>query len=72
MEKLADRLESFLSRHKSIPCVDAKDLRKKRASDAVGQTLNGMGIVVPYDKKTELGYRPVPFTKSKSVYAGRK
>ena len=31
----------------------------------IGQTLNKMGIIVPYDKKTELGYRPVPFTKSR-------
>ena len=63
--KLDSGLDHFLSNHKSISCVVVKDLRKRRSKAIVGMTLNKMGIIVPYDKKTELGYRSLPLTKSK-------
>jgi len=64
LEELDASLEKFLLEHKDLPSVEVKDLRKKRTKVVIGQTLNKMGVVVPYDKQTELGYRPVPLTKS--------
>ena len=42
-----------------------KELSKQRNKDVVTKCFHKMGIVVPYDKKTELGYRPLPLTDSK-------
>ena len=46
--------------------VPAKELKKRRMKDVVAPTFNKLGIVVPYDRKTELGYRPLPLNNSES------
>ena len=46
------------------PSRSTKELQKLRAKERVAVTFNKLGIVVPYDKKTELGYRPLPMTDS--------
>ena len=42
-----------------------KDLQRQRHKETLATTFNKLGIVVPYDKKTELGYRPLPMSDSK-------
>lgn len=39
-----------------------------RERKVVARTLHKAGIVVPYDKKTELGYRNLAVTDSKSLF----
>lgn len=39
---------------------------KKRQAHIVTRTLHGAGIVVPYDKKTQLGYRKLVETDGKN------
>ena len=63
--ELDSKLAQFLSDHGSLSSESVKGLGKKRAKDSVAMTLNKMGIVVPYDKETELGYRPLSLNKSK-------
>lgn len=41
---------------------------RKRDKRVVAKTLHHAGIVVPYDKKTELGYRPLPESTSKRMW----
>lgn len=43
---------------------DVKELQRKRTKEIVATTFNKLGIVVPYDKKTELGYRPLSMSNS--------
>lgn len=38
---------------------------KKRMPQVVARTLHGAGIVVPFNKKTELGYRPLAESNGK-------
>ena len=51
-----------------LTCESVEDLKKKRRREVVADTFNKLGILVPYDKKTELGYRPLPVTNSKCAW----
>ncbi len=53
-----------MSKLSNVSHEKVADLRKKRRKESVAVTFNNLGIVVPYDKKTELGYRPLPLSKS--------
>ena len=48
-----------------LPFTDPKMLAKQRNRNIVARCFHKIGIVVPYDKETELGYRPLPMTDSK-------
>ena len=48
-----------------LPCTDQKTLAKQRNQTIVARCFHKIGIVVPYDKKTELGYRPLPMNDRK-------
>ena len=48
-----------------LPCTDQKTLAKQRNQTVVARCFHKIGIVVPYDKKTELGYRPLPMNDRK-------
>ncbi|CAG2175129.1 unnamed protein product [Oppiella nova] len=60
--ELEVKLRSFCSKNK-INFSDTCKLRERK-SKIMAKSLNGFGFVVPYDKKTELGYRPLPQTDS--------
>ncbi|CAK1578677.1 unnamed protein product [Parnassius mnemosyne] len=55
-QKLMDKVKKWANEHKFS--LDEYNI-KKRVSQTVAKTLHGAGIVVPYNKKTELGYRPL-------------
>ncbi len=63
LEKLSTKLISFTTKT-AIPRVSLspKDLWKQRQKQIVTNCFHKMGIVVPYDKKTELGYRSLTVT----------
>lgn len=48
-----------------LPFTDPKVVAKQRNRNIVARCFHKIGIVVPYDKETELGYRPLPMTDSK-------
>ena len=48
-----------------LPCTDQKTLAKQRNQKIVARCFHKIGIIVPYDKKTELGYRPLPMNDRK-------
>ena len=48
----------------NLMATDAKTLAKQRSKEIVAKCLHKIGIVVPYDKKTDVGYRPLPKTDS--------
>ena len=52
--------------HLGLTLVDTKPLPRvrKRNREVVAKTFHKFGIVVPYDKETEVGYRPLPMTDS--------
>ncbi len=58
--KLTDWAES----HNFALSTSTENMRN-RGKKVVAKTLHHAGIVVPYDKKTELGYRPLSETQSK-------
>ena len=51
-----------------LPCTDQKTLAKQRNQKIVARCFHKIGIIVPYDKKTELGYRPLPMNDRKWLY----
>ncbi len=62
--KLVARAEELglpLAASKSLPAV------KRRSREVVAKTFHKFGIVVPYDKEMELGYRPLPMTDSECI-----
>ena len=44
-----------------------KEMTRLRSKDVVTKCFHKMGIVVPYDKNTELGYRPLSLTDRKCL-----
>lgn len=42
--------------------VDARGAWSARSRNIVAKTISKLGIIVPYDKKTESGYRPTGYT----------
>jgi Uncharacterised conserved protein (DUF2228) len=65
-----DILKHFSRRSENEPNSKKRKLSKKTSSDPrskkwLAQTPNGFGIIVPYDKEKELGYRPLAITKKK-------
>ena len=45
-----------------IDCRKGGQAWQLRQKSVVARTFSGLGLVVPYDKKTELGYRPLSCT----------
>lgn len=64
MKALDSKLCEWRTKLKTVPCKSVKDLQKGRSKNVVAVTFNKLGIVVPYDEKTELGYRPLPMSNS--------
>lgn len=65
--KLLQVLDSQLQmkmRELELTTVDAKTLAKQRSKETVAKCIHKIGIVVPYDKKTDVGYRSLPITDS--------
>ena len=63
LQELDDQLETK-TRQLQLTRIDAKTLTKQRGKEIVARCLNKIGMVVPYDKKTDIGYRPLPKTNS--------
>lgn len=61
-QKLMDKIKKWASENNYS--LDEYD-RKKRLP--VTKTLHGAGIVVPFNKKTELGYRPLVESNGKNM-----
>lgn len=66
LTSLMSKLDVEISKE-GVPDVPQKELSKQRGKVVVTRCFHKMGIVVPYDRKTELGYRPLPLTDSKST-----
>lgn len=66
LRALDTSLADWMSKLKGSLCDrSVKELQRQRAKDIVATTFNKLGIVVPYDEKTDLGYRPLPMSDSK-------
>ena len=46
---------------------DPKSVSKERSKVVLSKCLHKMGLVVPYDESTELGYRSLPMSDRKSL-----
>jgi hypothetical protein len=66
LTNLVSKLDVEISKQ-GVADIPRKELSKQRGKDVVTRCFHKMGIVVPYDKNTELGYRPLPLTDSKST-----
>ena len=51
-----------------LTTADRKTLMKRRNKEILAKCLHKIGIVVPYDKETDVGYRPLP--KTDSMFCG--
>ena len=47
---------------------DPRALARQRRKDVLAKCFHKIGLIVPYDKDTELGYRPLPMNDSKNCY----
>lgn len=63
LQMLDSQLQSKMKELK-IDAVDAKTLIRKRNKVIVAKCFHKIGIVVPYDKETDVGYRSLPKTDS--------
>ncbi|XP_043267939.1 histone PARylation factor 1 isoform X2 [Venturia canescens] len=63
MLKLSKRLKDF-AKEKGISLDSQNSDMRTRDRNVVAKTFHGAGIVVPYDKKTQLGYRILGATDS--------
>ena len=66
--KLLKSLEKQLQekmRELNLGATDGKTLSKRRSKQVQAKCLHKIGIVVPYDKKTDVGYRSLTKTDSK-------
>lgn len=61
---LRKSLEQF-AQSNDIPLTALKELKKKRDRKVVCKTFHHAGLVVPFDRKTELGYRGLIDTEAK-------
>ena len=67
-KKNARELESKLAsevKKLGLKMGDPKELARQRRKAVLAKCFHKIGIVVPYDKTTELGYRPLPMNDSK-------
>ena len=64
LAELQDKLVSK-AHHFGLTLGDTKSLVKKRNKEVVAKCFHKIGIVVPYDETTEVGYRPLPMNDSK-------
>lgn len=62
--KIAKQLKSF-AKDKGISLDKENPEMRNRSRKVVAKTFHKAGIVVPYDKKTQLGYRDLAATDSK-------
>ena len=51
-----------------LQTTEHKTLMKRRSKAVVAKCLHKIGIVVPYDKQTDVGYRPLPIGDSRSKH----
>ena len=51
-----------------LQTTEHKTLVKRRSKAVVAKCLHKIGIVVPYDKQTDVGYRPLPMADSRSKH----
>jgi len=58
------QLKNFAKQHNIILDKNTADMRA-REKRVVARTFHKAGIVVPYDKKTQVGYRDLAATDSK-------
>ena len=66
MELLQHQLETQM-KGLGLQHTDHRALVKKRHRAVVAVCLHKIGIVVPYDKKADVGYRPLPMTNSNDI-----
>ena len=66
LTSLLSKLDKEISKQ-GVSDVSLKELSKQRGKDMITKCFHKMGIVVPYDRTTELGYRPLPLTDSEST-----
>ena len=64
LTNLISQLDIEISKQ-GVSDTPQKELSKQRGKEVVTRCFHKMGIVVPYDRNTELGYRPLPLTDSK-------
>ncbi|XP_024946227.1 histone PARylation factor 1 [Cephus cinctus] len=64
LSNLQKSLKSYAKKHK-ITLETNTNSMKAREKRVVARTLHGAGIVVPYNKKTQVGYRELAVTDSK-------
>ncbi|XP_044735988.1 histone PARylation factor 1 [Chrysoperla carnea] len=62
--KFQTKLKDY-AKTENITLETKTDEMKSRNNKVVTRTFSGIGIVVPYNKKTQLGYRPLIETKDK-------
>lgn len=65
--KMSSHVSELTTLSSLSSCESVRELHRKRAKEMVSATFNKLGIVVPYNKKTELGYRPLPMSNSKYI-----
>ncbi|XP_063236554.1 histone PARylation factor 1 isoform X2 [Bacillus rossius redtenbacheri] len=63
LKKVQDAVQSW-ARDKGFDLDTFTARMKDRESRVVARTFHKAGIVVPYNKKTELGYRPLPLSEA--------
>lgn len=69
LQTLNRKLADWMSKNRASVCEKTvKELQSQRSKEVVARTFNKFGIVVPYDKKADLGYRPLPMTDSMLFY----
>lgn len=66
-QKLIDKLKKTADEMKYS--LEAYSMKKRQAS-LMARTLHGAGIVVPYNKKTQIGYRNLVETDGKNFKYG--
>lgn len=67
LQELSTKLTSFLEKKGIAESASSvKDMWKLRHKETVARCFHKIGIVVPYDKNTELGYRPLTMSDRKS------
>jgi len=64
--RLHSQLKNFAKQHDITLEKNTANMRA-RERQVVARTFHKVGIVVPYDKKTQLGYRDLAATDSKYI-----
>lgn len=65
--RILKMLTTYARDHKIDTDKKSNEMRA-RERNVVTNTFHGAGIVVPYDKKTQVGYRPLAATDSNESY----